>query len=96
MLCTRVFLKTVASEDLNIDDRAFVARRNAQRSVFHIRGFLAKDSTQKLLFGCQLRLAFWRNLANKNVAGIHLGTNVYDARFVELTQRTFTDIWNIS
>ncbi len=46
-----------AGEDLHVDHGAAHARRHAQRGVLHVRGLLAEDRAQQLLFRGQLGFA---------------------------------------
>ena len=64
----RILLDSVAREHLHVDDRAFHARRHAQRRIFHVGCFLAEDRAQQFLFRRQLGLALRRHLAHQNVA----------------------------
>ena len=66
-------------KDLNLDHGARHTGGNAQAGVFYIRGFFTKDGTQQLFFRCQLGLSFGRNLANKHITGLNLGTNINNA-----------------
>ena len=56
------------------------ARRDAERAVAHVAGLLAEDRAQELLFGRELGLALRRDLADEDVARLHLGADAHDAR----------------
>ena len=94
--CTLVFLKAITSKHLHVDYGAGNTGWNALRRIFNVRGFLAKDRTQELLFWRQLSLAFRRHLTDENVTRANLSTNVYDTRLVEFAECAFADIRNIS
>src|SRR4029077_2352725 len=67
-----VLLDTLAREDTRVDDGAVDARRHAQARVAHLAGLLAEDGAQQLLLGRELRLALRRDLADEDVARLHL------------------------
>ena len=75
-----VLLGALAGEDARVDDDAADARRDAQRAVAHVAGLLAEDRAEELLFRGELRLALRRDLADEDVAGLHLGADAHDAR----------------
>ncbi len=92
----RVLLHPVAGEHLHVDDRAVHAGRHAQRGVLHVGGLLAEDGAQQLLLGGQLGLALRRDLADQDVARLHLGADIDDAGLVQLGQRTLADVRDIA
>src|SRR3989338_8978872 len=65
-------------------------------SIFDISSFLAEERPEQALFGSKLALALRRNLANKNVAGTHLGTDTDDAVFSQVLELRFTDVRDIA
>jgi hypothetical protein len=79
-----VFVDAVAVEHAHFDDGTLHARRYAQRSVAHVGGLLAEDRTQEFLFRRHRALAFRRDLAAQNVAGVDFGADIDDARLVEV------------
>ncbi len=91
----RILLDTVTGENLNIDNLADDARWDTQRGILDIGCLFTKDGTQQLLFGRQLRLAFWRDLAHQNVAILDLGADIDDPRLIEAPQIGLADIGNI-
>ena len=91
-----VLLDALAREDARVDDRALDARRDAQARVAHLAGLLAEDGAQQLLFGRELRLALRRDLADQDVAGLHLGADADDARLVEVLQRLVADVRDVA
>jgi len=82
-----VFLDAVAGEHLDIDDGAIHARRHPLRAILHIGRFFAEDRAQQLLFRRQLAFALGRYLADQDVAGAHLGTDVDHTGFIQSRQR---------
>ena len=68
LLGANVLLDSLAGEDLDVDDRAFDARRHLERGVADVAGLLAEDRPQQLLFRGQLGLALRRHLADQDVA----------------------------
>ncbi len=85
-----VALDAFAGEDLHVDDGADHARGHAQRGVLNVRGLLAEDRAQQLLFGGELGLALGRDLAHEHVARLDLGADVHDARLVQARQLRLT------
>ena len=75
-----VLLGALAGEDARVDDDAAHARRDAERAVADVAGLLAEDGSQELLLGGELRLALRRDLADEDVARLHLGADADDAR----------------
>ena len=93
---TLVLVDAVAVEHADLDDRALHARRHPQRGVTHVRGFLAEDGAEQLLFRRHRALALRRDLADQDVAGADFRTDVDDAGFVEVLQRFFRDVRNVA
>src|SRR5690606_26300645 len=77
-------------------DRARDARRQAQRGVAHVARLLAEDRPQQLLFGGHRALALRRDLADEDVARVHFGADVDDARLVEVAQRRLADVGDVA
>ena len=50
-----------------------------ERAVAHVAGLLAEDRAEELLFGGELGLALRRDLADQDVARLHLGADAHDA-----------------
>ena len=74
-----VLLRALAGEDARVDDDAADARRDLERAVAHVAGLLAEDRAEELLFGRELGLALRRDLADEDVARLHLGADADDA-----------------
>ena len=72
------------------------AGRHAQRGVADVRGLLAEDGAQQLLLRRHRALALRRDLADQDVAGLHLGADIDDAGLVEVLQRLFGDVRNVA
>ena len=81
-----------AAEDLHIDDHTLHARWDLERAVLHVLGLLAEDRGEQLLFRRKLGLALGRDLADQDVARLHMGTDPHDAAFVEVDQRLVRDV----
>ena len=69
---------------------------SAQRRVAHVGGLLAEDGAQQLLFRRHRALALRRDLADQDVARLHLGADIDDAGFVEVLQRLFRDVRDVA
>src|SRR5690606_32038610 len=93
---TVVDLDAVAVEHPNLDDRARNARRQTQRGVANVRSLLAEDGAEELFFRRHRAFALRRDLADQNVARVHFGADVDDARLVEVPQRFFTDVRDVA
>src|SRR5439155_14237160 len=95
-LGTVVFLDALAGEDFHADDDAFDSRRADKRGVAHVAGLLPEDGSKKLLFRRELRLALRRDLAEEDVAGLHLRANADDAALVEVLPEPFGDVRTVA
>jgi hypothetical protein len=51
---------------------------------FHVLRLLAEDGRQQLLFGRELRLSFRGDLADQDVARLHVGADPHDSALVEI------------
>ncbi len=85
-----------AREHLDVDHRATHARRHAQRRVFYVGGFFAKDCAQQLFFRRQLGLTLRRDFADQHIAGVYFGADVDDARIVEPAELILRKIGDIA
>ena len=81
-----------AAEDLDVDDHARHAGRHLERAVLHVLGLLAEDGRQQLLFRRQLGLALGRDLADQDVARLHVGADPHDAALVEVHHALVGDV----
>ena len=91
-----VLLDAAAVEDAHLDHRALHARRHLERGVAHVGRLLAEDGAQQLLLRRHRRLALGRDLADQDVAGLHLGADVDDARLVQVAQRFLADVRDVA
>ena len=91
-----VLLDAVAVEDAHLDDRAEGSRRHAERRVAHVGRLLAEDGAEQLLLRRHRAFALRRDLADQDVARLHLGADIDDARLVEVLQRLFRDVRNVA
>ena len=91
-----ILIEPLARKDFHIDDNAFHTRRHRERRILHITGLLTKDRPEQFLFRSQLSLAFRRHLTDKDIARLDLGTDADDAALIQISQRLFADIGNIS
>ena len=96
MLSTLVAHDAFTGEDLHVDDRTLRTLAHAQRCVFHIAGLFAEDRAQQFFFGCQCGFAFWRDLADQCVAGLHFCTHVDDAGVIQTVELLLSQVWNIA
>ncbi len=91
-----VLLHAVAIEDAHFHHRAIGARRHAQRGIAHVRRLLAEDGAQQLLLRRHRALALRRDLADQDVARLHLGADIDDAGLVEVLQGLLGDVGNVA
>ena len=91
-----VLLDAVPVEHAHFDDGALHARRHPQRGVAHVAGFFAEDGAQQLFFRRHRAFALGRDLADQDVAGMHFGADIDDARFVEILERLFRDVRDVA
>ena len=91
-----VLLGSLAGEDASLDDDAAGTRRNPQAAVADVAGLLAEDGSQELLLGRQLGLALRRDLADQDVARLHLGADADDARLVEILEGLFAYVRDVA
>ena len=91
-----VLLRSLAGEDAGVDDDAADARRDAQRAVTDVAGLLAEDGAEELLFRGELGLALRRDLADEDVARLHLGADADDAALVEVLEGLFADVRDVA
>ena len=96
MLGAFVAFDTFAGKDLHINHGALAALVHAQRSVFHVAGFFAKNGAQQFFFGREGGFAFGRNLAHQHVARLHFSAHVDDARVVQTVELRFRQVGNIA
>ena len=72
------------------------ARRDAERAVADVAGLLAEDRAEQLLFRGELGLALRRDLADEDVARLHLGADADDAALVEVLEGLLADVRDVA
>src|SRR5690606_1546922 len=85
-----------AREHLHVDYGADHARGHAQRGVFHVGRFFAKDGAQQFFFRRQLGLALGRDLAHQHVVGGDFGADVDDAGIIQAVQLGFGQVADVA
>ncbi len=85
-----------AGEEASLYDLAALAVGHAQRGVLHLARLLAEDRPQQLLLRRQLGLALGRDLADEDVAGLHLGADADDAVLVEVAEALLADVGDVA
>jgi hypothetical protein len=91
-----VLFDSLAAEDLDVDDRAFDARRRRERRVANVAGLLAEDGAEQLFFRRELGLALRRDLADEDVARLDVSADADDARLVEVFQELLGDVRDVA
>src|SRR5712691_3118980 len=86
----------LAGEHLDVDHDAALAVGHAQARVANLTRLLTEDRAQEALLGRELGLALGRDLADQDVALLHLGADVDDAALVEVAQRIVRDVGDVS
>ena len=81
-----LLLEVDAARDLDVHDDAIDARGDDERSVLHVGGLLAEDRAEEFLLGGELGLGLRGDLADEDVAGLHLGADADDAVVVEVLE----------
>ncbi len=90
-----VLVDAVAIEHAHLDDRAGNARGQAQRGVAHVARLFAEDGAEQLLFRRHRALTLGRDLAHQDVARLHFGADIDDARLVEVAQSFLADVRDV-
>ena len=85
-----------AGEDADINNGPSHAGRQLQRCVAHIGSLFTENGAQQLFFRRHRAFALGRHLAHQNIARIHLGTDIDNAGFIQISQRFFAHIRNVA
>ena len=93
---TLVFVNAVAVKHTHFHHRAGRAGRQFQGGIADIRGFLTENGAQKFFFRRHRAFTFRGDFTDQNIARIDLGTDINNTGLVQITQRFFTDIGNIT
>ena len=88
LVLTTVFFRG-ACEQFGVDNNAFQRWWCLFRSIFHIASLIAEDGAEQFLFRRRVAFSFWRNLADQDIAFLHLSAHTHDTVFVEVTNRLF-------
>src|SRR5216684_3344393 len=86
----------LAREHLDVDHDAALAVWDAQARVADLARLLTEDRAQEALLGRELGLALGRDLADQDVALLHLGADVDDAALVQVAQRIVRDVGDVT
>ena len=93
---TRVFFHAITGVNAHVHYGAIHAGRHAQRAVFNVRGFLAKNRAQEFLFRRLRALALRRDFTDEDIACLHFRTDMDNTGAVQLRQRTFLDVRDVA
>ena len=91
-----VLIDTAPGENAHFYNCARNSGRQPQRSVAHVGSLFAENRTQQLFLGRHRRLALRSDLPDEDIARLHLGADINDARLVEVLQCLFADIRDIA
>ncbi len=91
-----VLFNAVAVEDAHFDDGAIRAGRHAHGGVANVGCLFTEDGAQELFFRRHRAFALRRDLADEDIARLNFGTDVDDTGFVEVLQRFFRNVRNVT
>src|SRR5947209_2607010 len=91
-----VLLSALTGEDFDVHDGALDARRAVERSIANVAGFFAEDGAEQLFFRSERGLALGRDLADKNVPGLHDRASADDSAFVEDPEEGRANVGNVA
>src|SRR3546814_9149176 len=83
-------------EHADFHDRTGYARWQAKRGVAHVTRLFSEDGAEEFFFRRHRALALRRDLTYQNVARLHLGSDIDDARLIEVAKGFFTDIRDVA
>src|SRR4029077_13049303 len=90
-----ILFDALAGEDLHADDDALDAGRADERGVADVARLLAEDRAEELFLRRQLRLALRRDLADQDVARLHVRADADDAALVEILQEALGHVRDV-
>src|SRR6478735_5659306 len=90
-----VLFRAFARENPSVDHDTGHAWRDLERAVAHVAGLFAEDRAEQLLFRGELALTLRSDLADQDVARLHLGANAHHARVVEVLEGLFADVRDV-
>ena len=91
-----IFFDAMAVEDADLDNGAEIARLHPQRGIAHVRGFLTENGAQEFFLWRHRAFALGCDLADENVARLHVGADIDNARLVEVAQRFLADVGDVA
>ena len=86
----------MAVKDAHFNDGPLNAGWHFQGGVADVRGFFTKDCAQELFFWRHRGLTLGRDFADQNIARVYFSTNGHNARFIQIAQAFFANVWNIA
>jgi hypothetical protein len=86
----------LAAEHLDVDDDAALAVGNAQRRIANLTRLLTEDGAEQALLCTQFGFALGSDLADQDIAGVNLSTDIDDAALVEVLQRLLGDVGDVA
>ena len=93
---TFIFIDTFSGKYLGVYDNAGDPGGDTQWRIFHILGFFAENSTKQFFFRWKDGFTLRGNLTDQGVTRLDLSPYPDNAWIVEIAQRFFTHIWNIT
>src|SRR6266446_7697954 len=80
-----------ARRDLYVHHDSVSARGNRKRSVFDVRGFLAKNRAEQTFFRRQFSLALRSDFTDQDITRLHLRAHSYYAVGTQVAKGLFAD-----
>ena len=93
---TFVLVNATTREHADFNNGTELSRRDTQRRITDVGCFFTEDGAQKFFFRRHRAFALRRYLTDKDIARLDFRTDVDNARLVEVFERFFTDVRNIT
>ena len=90
------FVALFGRKNFHVDHLAVLAVFQIQRRVAHISGLLAENSAQQPFFRREFGLAFGRDLADQDIAGMNFGANTDNAFRIQILELFLADIRDVA
>src|SRR5690606_13677745 len=92
----RQFVTVLPGKHFDIDYDPVGTVWNTKRGITNFSRFFTKDGMQQALFRGKFSYAFWCNLTNENISSANFCTYADNAPLIQITQRLFTDVRNVT
>ena len=92
----RQLIGIFAGKHAHIDNNTGFAVRKSHRGITHFSCLFAKNRTQQTLFRRKLRFALRRNLADKNISCMNLGSVADNTILIKILQSIVTAVRDLT